>query len=66
MSLLARVRRCFRSRREAEELLELAWGVIANAGWPQDGAGDRSVPGRTPGWGDAAVRWRDRYFRWLS
>lgn len=43
--------------READ-LLETAWGIIANAGW--DGM-DKSY-----GWQDAAVRWRDRYDEWLS
>ena len=35
------------------DLLETAWGIIANAGW--DGMA------QTPGWQEAAVRWRDRY-----
>ena len=39
-------------------LLEMAWGVIANAGW------DESA--KTPGWQEAAERWRDRYHRWLD
>lgn len=39
---------------EADELLESAWGIIANGGW------DGMAP--TPGWQDAAVRWRDKYF----
>jgi hypothetical protein len=39
-------------------LLEMAWGVIANAGW-DDCA-------KTPGWQEAAVRWRDDYHRWLD
>jgi hypothetical protein len=38
-------------------LLELAWGVIANAGW--DGMA------QSPGWQEAAVRWRDEYHRVL-
>ena len=40
------------------DLLESAWGVIANAGW-DDGA-------KSPGWQEAAVRWRDRYHLWLD
>ena len=39
-------------------LLDTAWGVIANAGW--DGMA------KTPGWQEAAVRWRDDYHRWLD
>ena len=35
------------------DLLETAWGIIANGGW------DGMAP--TPGWQEAAVRWRDRY-----
>ena len=41
-----------------EELLELAWGVIANAyGGDWDQASD--------GWRGAAERWRDNYHEWL-
>jgi hypothetical protein len=40
------------------DLLESAWGVIANAGW------DESA--KSPGWQEAAVRWRDDYHRWLD
>ena len=40
------------------DLLESAWGVIANAGW-DDCA-------KTPGWQEAAERWRDGYRRWLD
>jgi hypothetical protein len=39
---------------EAQDLLEAAWGIIANAGW--DGSA------KTPGWQEAAIRWRERYF----
>jgi hypothetical protein len=39
-------------------LLQQAWGVIANAGW--DGSA------RTPGWQEAAVRWRDEYHSYLD
>jgi len=44
-------------RPEALDLLEFAWTVIANAGW-QDAA-------RSPGWQEAAERWRDRYHAFL-
>ena len=40
------------------DLLDAAWGVIANAGW-DDCA-------KTTGWQEAAVRWRDDYHRWLD
>jgi hypothetical protein len=40
------------------DLLESAWAIIANAGW----RGEE----KSPGWDDAAVRWRDDYFRWLD
>ena len=40
------------------ELLESAWGVIANAGWNDDA--------KSPGWQEAAERWRDDYFRWVD
>ena len=42
---------------EGEPLLEMAWVVIANAGW------DGMSP--SPGWQDAAERWRDAYFKTL-
>ena len=45
-------------KRGAADLLEEAWGIIANAGW--DGMA------QSPGWQEAAVRWRDKYFRWCS
>jgi len=38
-----------------DDLLELAWGIIANA---NGGDWDKA----TPEWHDAAERWRDRYF----
>jgi hypothetical protein len=41
------------------DLLEQAWGLIANA-FPFDG------DHHTPGWHEAATRWRDEYHRWLS
>jgi len=40
------------------DLLEMAWGVIANAGW--DGMA------KTPGWQEAAIRWRENYFAWSA
>ena len=47
------------------DLVEAAWGLIANAGWnlghPGQGPGEPS-----PGWDDAAVAWRERYHRWLD
>lgn len=36
-----------------DDMLESAWNIIANAGW--DGQG------KSPGWQEAAVRWRDNY-----
>ena len=42
----------------AAELLELAWGVSANAGWDDQA--------KTQGWQDAAIRWRDKYHAWLA
>ena len=35
------------------DLLETAWGIIANAGWDDCG--------KSPGWQEAAVAWRERY-----
>ena len=40
-------------RERCADLLETAWGIIANAGW-DDCA-------KTPGWQEAAERWRDGY-----
>lgn len=48
-----------RSDAEKTELLELAWGIIANAG-----GGNWYV--ETAEWQDAAARWRDRYFAALD
>jgi hypothetical protein len=45
-------------------LLETAWGLIANAGW-DTGTGQADLP-KTPGWLEAALRWRDDYHRWLD
>jgi hypothetical protein len=41
-----------------DELLELAWGLIANAS-----SGDWTK--ETPDWQEAAAKWRDRYWRVL-
>lgn len=40
------------------ELLDMAWGVIANAGW--------YGTEKSPGWQEAAVRWRDQYHALLD
>ena len=40
------------------DLLEAAWGVIANAGWNDDA--------KSPGWQEAAEHWRDRYHAYLD
>lgn len=42
-----------------KDLLELAWGIIANAG-----GGDWDT--QTSEWKDAAIRWRDRYHETLK
>lgn len=42
-----------------DELLELAWGLIANAGWDA-GTGNVDLA-KSPGWHEAAIRWRDNY-----
>ena len=44
-------------------LLEFAWGLIANAGW-NAGSGDVNEA-KSPGWHEAAIRWRDEYHQWL-
>ena len=46
------------------DLLEMAWGIIANAGWDAS-SGDVSLA-KTTGWHEAAVRWRDDYHAWLK
>jgi hypothetical protein len=46
---------------EAMKHLDVAWGVIANAGgWAPE------LPNPTPGWLEAAQRWRDQYHEMLS
>lgn len=52
------IQECRDSRAKIAELdgmLEVAWGIIANAG----GWTDPSVA--SPGWREAAERWRDQY-----
>lgn len=44
-------------------LIESAWGLIANAGWDA-GSGDVGQP-KSPGWHEAALRWREDYHRML-
>ena len=46
----------------AGELLEAAWGLIANAGWDAC-SGDVSMA-KSPGWHEAALRWRDGYHQY--
>ncbi len=41
------------------DLLELAWGIIANAG-----GGDWEKESKE--WQDAAIKWRDNYFATLK
>jgi hypothetical protein len=41
------------------DLLELAWGVIANAGFNEGES-------KTPGWHEAAVKWRDSWHEFLA
>lgn len=55
---LPKKRKREKKKMNANELLELAWGIIANAGggnWEKE----------TAEWQDAAVRWRDNYFKYL-
>lgn len=48
-----------RTLRESEDLLELAWGVIANAG---EGSWHRE----SEEWQGAAERWRDRWLKHIK
>jgi hypothetical protein len=50
---------CVTAWKADRDLLELAWGIIANAG-----GGDWST--QTQEWQDAAVRWRERWFAALA
>lgn len=45
--------------KSTDELLYLAWGVIANAGFTPDQE-------KTEGWHEAAERWRDDYHAYLD
>ena len=45
-------------------LIETAWGLIANAGWDAS-SGNVELP-KTPGWHEAAIRWREDYHHWLD
>lgn len=49
-----------RALAEADELLDLAWGVIANASDWNGGTPQQQT------WRVAAVRWRDRYHEHLT
>ena len=44
------------TQEQTAELLESAWGIIANAY-----GGDWDLASPTSGWKEAAERWRDRY-----
>ena len=55
---LERDKRLEKTAIEKDELLELAWGLIANAG---EGSWEREHPF----WVKAAERWRDRYHAML-
>jgi hypothetical protein len=46
-----------------EELLELAWGLICNA---SNRTIEEGPIDATPGWAEAAVRFRTAYFEWLK
>jgi hypothetical protein len=52
--ILGREKRLRERVEELEEVAELAWGIIANAGW---GEWTRE----SGEWQEAAARWRDRY-----
>ena len=58
------MRRFFSKRDSESELLDVAWGIIANAGW--DAHSGETTLDKTPGWHDAAIRWRDDYFAYLK
>ena len=47
-----------------DNLLELAWGLIANSGW--DAHNGNTDLDKSPGWHDAAIRWRDSYFEYMK
>jgi hypothetical protein len=49
---------------DLDELLNVAWSIIANAGW--DASTEEINLPKSPGWHEAAIRWRDDYFAYLS
>lgn len=49
----------FAKTHSADDLLDLAWGIIANAGF-------REGEDKTPGWYEAARRWRDNYHEYIG
>jgi hypothetical protein len=48
---------------EADDLLEAAWGIIANAGW-DEWQKEHDLP-KSPGWLDAVLKWRYDYFDYV-
>jgi hypothetical protein len=54
----------FPGQSEADYLLEVAWGIIANAGW-DEWSGDVNQE-KTEGWLEATLRWREDYFYYLK
>lgn len=48
----------------AENLLETAWGIMANAGWDEF-SGDVNQE-KTEGWLGTVLRWRSDYFEFSS
>jgi hypothetical protein len=54
-ALIDALKPVLRQRDEAENGMEIAWGIIANAG---GGDWDKE----TPEWREAAARWRDEYW----
>jgi hypothetical protein len=46
---------------KGDRLLEQAWGLIANAGW--DAHTGNTDLDKSPGWHEAAIAWREEYFR---
>jgi hypothetical protein len=47
-----------------DDMLEAAWGLIANAGWDAHRA-DTTLD-KSPGWHEAAIKFRDKYFVYIS
>lgn len=58
------VRGAISREKELVDLLETAWGIIANSGWDA-GTGDVSIE-RSPDWHLAALRFREEYFALLD